>query len=83
MGVKAPEEIRGIKQIPIEGTSLAYSIDDAKAPQRHTVQYYYIFGARSIYKDGWKAELPYPSGFITGNLQSKQPFDENAWSSIT
>jgi arylsulfatase len=79
VGVKAPEEIRGIKQQPIEGTSLAYSIDDAKAPTRHTLQYYYIFGSRSIYDNGWKAELAYPSSFITGNLQSQQPFDENAW----
>ena len=79
VGIKAPEEIRGIKQQPIEGISLAYSIDAAKAPSRHTLQYYYIFGSRSIYHDGWKAELPYPNAFITGNAQSKQPFDENAW----
>jgi arylsulfatase len=79
VGIKAPEQIRGIKQEPIEGTSLAYSLNDPKAPSRHTVQYYYIFGSRSIYKDGWKAELAFPSSFITGNLQSKQPFDENAW----
>jgi arylsulfatase A-like enzyme len=79
VGLKAPDQIRGIKQQEIEGTSFAYSIDDAKAPTRHTVQYYYIFGARSIYKDGWKAELAYPSSFITGNLASKEPFDENAW----
>jgi arylsulfatase len=79
VGIKAPEEIKGIKQQPIEGTSLAYSIDDANAPSRHTVQYYYIFGSRSIYDHGWKAELAYPSSFITGNLASKQPFDENAW----
>jgi len=78
-GVKAPEQIKGIKQDFIEGTSLAYSIDDAKAPTRHTLQYYYIFGSRSIYHDGWKAELAYPSSFITGNAQSQQPFDENAW----
>jgi len=43
------------------------------------VQYYYIFGSRSIYKDGWKAELAFPSSFVTGTLQGKQPFDENAW----
>ena len=79
VGIKSPEQIRGIQQQPIEGTSLAYSIDDAKAPTRHTLQYYYIFGSRSIYHDGWKAELAYPSSFITGNLASKQPFDENAW----
>jgi arylsulfatase len=58
---------------------LAYSIDDANAPTRHMLQYYYIFGSRSIYDHGWKAELAYPSSFITGNAASKQPFDENAW----
>jgi arylsulfatase len=79
VGLKAPDQIRSIKQQEIEGTSFAYSIDDAKAPTRHTTQYYYIFGARSIYKEGWKAELAYPSSFITGNFQSKAPFDENAW----
>jgi arylsulfatase A-like enzyme len=79
VGLKSPAQIRGIQQQEIEGTSFAYSIDDAKAPTRHTVQYYYIFGARSIYKDGWKAELAYPSSFITGNFQSHQPFDENDW----
>lgn len=79
VGIKAPEEIKGIKQQPIEGTSLAYSIDDANAPSRHTVQYYYIFGSRSIYDHGWKAELAYPSSFITGNAASNKPFDENAW----
>jgi len=79
IGIKAPDEIRSVKQQPIEGTSLAYSIDAANAPTRHTEQYYYIFGSRSIYKDGWKAELAYPNSFITGNGVSKQPFDENAW----
>jgi arylsulfatase A-like enzyme len=79
VGVKTPEEVDGTKQQPIEGTSLAYSINDANAPSRHTVQYYYIFGSRSIYDHGWKAELAYPSAFITGNAASKQPFNENAW----
>ena len=73
VGIKAPEEIRGIKQQPIEGTSLAYSIDDANAPTRHTLQYYYIFGSRSIYDNGWKAELAYPNDFIIGNAASMHP----------
>jgi arylsulfatase A-like enzyme len=79
VGIKAPDQIKGIKQQPIEGTSFAYSIDDANAPTRHTVQYYYIFGSRSIYDHGWKAELAYPNSFITGNAASSKPFDENAW----
>jgi len=79
VGIKAAEQIRGIQQQAIEGTSLAYSIDDAKAPSRHTLQYYYIYGSRSIYHNGWKAELAYPNSFVTGNAQSKHAFDENAW----
>ena len=79
LGIKTPERIRGVEQQPVEGISLAYSINDAKAPTRHTEQYYYIFGSRSIYKDGWKAELAYPNSFITGNAASSKPFDENAW----
>ena len=80
-GIKAPRQIRGIAQDPIEGTSLAYSIDDAKAATRHAVQYYYIFGSRSIYDHGWKAELPYPDSIgvdSTGKIK-KESFDENAW----
>lgn len=60
-GIKAPKYIREIKQDSIQGNSLAYSINDATAPSKHTTQYYYIFGARAIYKDGWKAELPFDS----------------------
>jgi arylsulfatase len=55
LGIKQPEYIRGIKQDPIHGTSLYYSFNNAQEISRHTEQYYYIFGARSIYKDGWKA----------------------------
>lgn len=54
-GIKLPEKIGAIKQEPLEGTSLAYSLKDANAPSKHTEQHYYIFGSRSIYKDGWKA----------------------------
>ena len=35
--------------------SLAYTFDDAKAPSRHTTQYFEIFGNRAIYHDGWLA----------------------------
>ena len=56
VGIKVPEYIRGVRQDSIQGTSLVYSFNDAKAASRHTEQYYYIFGARSVYKDGWKAE---------------------------
>ena len=64
LGIKAPEYIRGIKQDTFQGTSLLYSFDDAKALSRHKVQYYYIYGSRSIYKDGWKAEVYHNTKFF-------------------
>jgi len=54
-GVKEPTMINGVKQTPIEGTSLVYSFDDAKAPTRHKSQYFELMGNRGIYKDGWMA----------------------------
>lgn len=81
-GIKAPEYIRGIKQDSIQGTSLVYSFDDAKAPARHLVQHYYIFGARSIYNDGWKAALPYHPDLIdVANNKEGIPknYKENVW----
>jgi len=79
LGINAPAKIAGIQQQPIEGTSLAYSIQDAQAASRHHVQHYYIFGSRAIYEDGWKAELPYPNNLIGGSPGGKKAFDENAW----
>jgi arylsulfatase A-like enzyme len=52
---EVPAVINGYKQEAIEGTSLAYVLANAKAPSKHTVQYYEIAGSRSLYKDGWKA----------------------------
>lgn len=58
---ESPKIINGYKQEPFEGTSLAYAVDNAKAPSKHTVQYYEIAGSRSIYKDGWKAGVLHES----------------------
>jgi arylsulfatase A-like enzyme len=65
--VKAPNTIRGIAQQPIQGTSLAYTINDATASSRHRTQYYYIFGSRAIYQDGWKASLAVHNPLFAGS----------------
>jgi arylsulfatase A-like enzyme len=77
--IQAPQEIRSVNQQPIQGISLAYALGDASAPSRHTVQYYYIFGSRAIYQDGWKASLAYPNRMIASNGDANKPFDENGW----
>lgn len=54
LGAEAPETIRGVEQMPIHGTSLAYSFQ-ADGPTRKTSQYFEMFGHRAIWADGWKA----------------------------
>jgi arylsulfatase A-like enzyme len=54
-GLPAPRMVNGIEQDPIEGTSFAYALKDAKAPERHTTQYFEMFGNRAIYHEGWLA----------------------------
>ncbi len=56
-GLPAPEYVNGVKQIPIQGTSIAYTFDDADAAERHTVQYFEVVGNRGIYADGWLARV--------------------------
>jgi len=85
-GIKAPETIREIKQDIIQGSSLYSSLNDPKAELLHKVQYYYIFGNRAIYKDGWKAgakHLPDPFA-IKKSVEKNQAvapsnFDNDVW----
>lgn len=81
-GVKIPEVINGYKQRPLHGVSLAYSLTDANAPARHNVQYYELHGGRSIYKDGWKAEVYHPrnfSGDSTTDINFVADFKKDRW----
>jgi arylsulfatase len=54
-GLPEPKVVNGTPQIPIEGVSMAYTFDDARAPERHTTQYFEIAGNRAIYHEGWLA----------------------------
>lgn len=81
-GIKAPTEIKSVKQDTIQGISLAYSIANPTAADHRTQQYYYIFGNRAIYKDGWKASLTYHPDFLDLSQALNNTgvvFDENAW----
>jgi arylsulfatase len=53
----APKVINGVKQIPMDGVSMLYTVDDAEAEDRHTTQYFEMFGNRAIYDNGWMARV--------------------------
>jgi arylsulfatase A-like enzyme len=57
VGVTAPDVLNGVKQVPIEGVSMAYTFDKANANAASTrkTQYFEMLGNRAIYSDGWIA----------------------------
>lgn len=87
--IEAPAQVRGVTQSPLQGISLAYSLDDAKAVSRHVTQYFEMLGHRSIYHDGWRAVCPVPGpsfkeagvGFGEMNIteQKLRELDAQGW----
>ena len=54
-GLPEPKVVDGVPQSPIEGVSMVYSFNDAKAKDTRLTQYFEIFGNRAIYNEGWLA----------------------------
>jgi arylsulfatase len=75
-GLPEPKVVNGTPQIPMEGTSLAYTFADAKAAERHTTQYFEIAGNRAIYHDGWYARTIHKAPW---EQQPRNPLSSDAW----
>ncbi len=75
-GLPEPKVVNGVPQIPIEGTSMVYSFNDADAAERHTIQYFEMFGNRAIYNNGWFARTIHRAPWQTANLP---PLDSDVW----
>ncbi len=54
-GLPIPHSVNGVAQQRMDGISLAYSLNDPTAEDRHKTQYFEVLGNRSIYHDGWIA----------------------------
>ena len=50
-----PKIVNGTPQEPIQGVSMLYAVDDHKAADMHTTQYFEIGGNRALYDHGWLA----------------------------
>ncbi len=68
--------VNGTPQTPIEGVSMVYTFDDAKAKDRHKTQYFEIFGNRGIYHDGWLARTVHRAPW---EAKPRAPFLEDKW----
>ena len=75
-GLPEPKSVNGTVQTPIEGTSLVYAFNDAKAAERHKTQYFEMFGNRAIYNEGWFARTIHRAPWQTSGLQ---PLTSDVW----
>jgi arylsulfatase A-like enzyme len=79
VGVPHPDTVDGIPQDPIEGTSFLYTFADPDAAERHTTQYFEVFGNRGVYHEGWTAVVHHltPWEFFDPNLQLS--YEDDRW----
>lgn len=74
-GIAAPSVVNGTPQQPIDGVSLAYTFNAAKAPERHTTQYFEMMGNRAIYHEGWMASTTPVNAPWSATHTAKLPSD--------
>jgi len=57
LDIQAPEAYQGTPQVPMQGTSMAYTFlpENADAPSRKETQYFEMTGDRGLWHKGWKA----------------------------
>src|SRR5260370_24497016 len=55
VGLQPPSVLNGVPKKSIEGTSMVYTFDNAKAQSKRRTQYFEMFANRAIYNDGWIA----------------------------
>ncbi len=75
-GLPEPKSVNGTVQTPIEGESLLYTFNDANAKERHTTQYFEMFGNRAMYHDGWFARTLHRAPWQTHGLP---PLESDVW----
>ncbi len=62
LDIEPPATAAGFDQMPIHGTSMAYTFAAPDEPTRKGVQYFEMYGHRGIWKDGWKAVAQHAKG---------------------
>jgi arylsulfatase A-like enzyme len=75
-GIPAPTIVNSVQQAPLEGASMLYAFNDAKAPERRETQYFEMFCNRGIYHKGWTAVTRHGVPWVGAY---KRGFDEDPW----
>ena len=75
-GLPEPKMVNGVEQRPMDGISLMYAFNDAKAKEKHTTQYFEIAGNRAIYHEGWYARTIHRAPW---EREVRRPLAEDIW----
>ncbi len=75
-GLPEPRLVNGVEQRPMDGVSMLYTVDNAKAADRRRTQYFEMFGNRAIYHDGWVAAARHSIPWV---LLANPPLSEDVW----
>jgi arylsulfatase len=73
-GVPLAKTINNVTQSPMEGTSFAYSLNDAKAKDRKTAQYFEMYGNKALWADNWSIVTSHR--LQTWELNASKPANE-------
>ncbi|RWQ82552.1 MAG: arylsulfatase [Mesorhizobium sp.] len=77
-GLPQPQAVDGVAQMAIEGLSMLYSFNEAKAAERHETQYFEMFGNRGIYHKGWTAVTRHKTPWLLHG-ETVPAFDDDVW----
>jgi arylsulfatase len=69
--------VGGVAQKPIEGVSMAYTFNQARAKSIHTTQYFEMLGNRAIYHEGWIASCRH--GRLPWVTRGTADFADDKW----
>ena len=70
LAVTPPAVYAGVAQMPVHGTSMAYTFSAADAPTRKTSQIFEMLGDRAVWQEGWKAVARHSKGLA---------FEQDRW----
>ena len=76
-GLPAPTIVNSVQQAPLEGASMLYAFNDAKAAEHRETQYFEMFCNRGIYHKGWTAVTRHSTPWDAST--ALPAFDADVW----
>lgn len=81
LNIEKPKIVNGFQQMPMDGISMKYTFNNAKAADQKKTQFFDVMASRAIYHDGWMASTfgpRVPWMTVTPGLADWTP-DKDVW----